>query len=336
MNGDIYKDGTLFIHTKGTENLGVGIGALPFGTGQANTAIGAATLQSNTTGTENTAVGFQALQRNTAGLANTAVGMSALFVNTAGDQNTAIGFTSLTNNSTGSANTATGNQALMVNRTGSSNTATGFDALNQNTTGSQNTAFGSGAGASLTTGSNNVAMGNMTGTNITTGNYNVHISNRGTSTDTNLIRIGDSNQNRTFIAGIRGVTTGNADALPVVIDSTGQLGTVGSSRRMKTAIERMGDTTETIMGLRPVRFRYKAQGPTAAMQYGLIAEEVAEVAPDLAARKPNGEIETVYYDKVNAMLLNEVQKLHRENEALVGTLRRLEKRLASIEGGARN
>jgi hypothetical protein len=133
------------------------------------------------------------------------------------------------------------------------------------------------------------------------------------------------------MAGIRGATTGNADAIPVVIDSAGQLGTVSSSRRVKTDIADMGDTTETLMSLRPVQFRYTAHGPDSPLQYGLIAEEVAEVAPELVAHKAGGEIETVFYDKVNAMLLNEVQKLHRENAALAETLRKLESRLAGLE-----
>jgi hypothetical protein len=128
-------------------------------------------------------------------------------------------------------------------------------------------------------------------------------------------------QSQFFASGIRGITTGNPDAIPVVMDSKGQLGTASSSRRVKRDIEDMGDTTEAVLALRPVRFRYQAHGPDSPVQYGLIAEEVAEVAPELVARDKDGRIETVYYDKVNAMLLNEVQKLHRRLTELEGMVR---------------
>jgi hypothetical protein len=127
------------------------------------------------------------------------------------------------------------------------------------------------------------------------------------------------------------VTTGNADAVAVMIDSNGQLGTASSSRRVKRDIENMGDTTDTILALHPVRFRYQAHGPDSPLQYGLIAEEVADIDSDLVARNRDGEIETVYYDKVNAMLLNHVQKLTREKDALAGTVRALGSRLAALE-----
>jgi hypothetical protein len=208
--------------------------------------------------------------------------------------------------------------------------------LASNRTGIGNTGIGLRTLIGLTGGSNNAALGIDAGVNATTGNYNIFIANQGTATDTNLIRIGDSNHTATFIAGIRSVITGNADALPVVIDSQGQMGTVSSSRRVKSDIRDMRDTTETIMNLHPVEFRYTAHGPDAPVQFGLIAEEVAEVAPELAARKPNGEIETVYYDKVNAMLLKQVQTQQRTIDAQATALRRMEARLRALEGSPRN
>ena len=160
-----------------------------------------------------------------------------------------------------------------------------------------------------------------------------------------MIKIGDANQTMTWIAGIRGVTTGTADAIPVVIDSMGQLGTVSSSRRVKSDIRDMRDTTETIMNLHPVEFRYTAHGPDAPLQFGLIAEEVAETAPELVAHTPGGEIETVYYDKVNAMLLGVVQKQQRtigqlqrqiadREGAQAAIIRRLEQRLSAMEASS--
>ena len=304
LSGSITKGGQLFIHDQGPND--------PVGTAGTSTAIGLGALANNG-GSDNTAVGFQALP-NTAASGNTAVGAAALRVNTTGSENTAVGSLALAQNSTGYSNTAVGAETLVYNSKGELNTAVGLRALIANTTGTSNTALGINAGSE-----------------ITTGWYNIHIANAGTTSDTGLIRIGDSNQTKTFIAGIRGATTNNADAIPVVIDSAGQLGTVNSSRRVKSDIRDMRDTTETIMSLHPVEFRYIAHGPEGPVQFGLVAEEVAAVAPELVVHKQGGEIETVYYDKVNAMLLNEVQKLHRENAALAETLRKLESRLAGLE-----
>lgn len=146
------------------------------------------------------------------------------------------------------------------------------------------------------------------------------------------MRIGDAGlQNRAFVAGIRGVTTGSDDVVNVVIDSLGQLGTVSSSLSVKRDIRDMGDTTDIIMGLRPVRFHYKVHAPDSPDQFGLIAEEVAEVAPELVAHDEDGKVETVYYDKVNAMLLNEIQKQHRLIEEQSRQMEKLSSRLAELE-----
>jgi hypothetical protein len=237
-----------------------------------------------------------------------------------GAYNSALGAYALFNNTTGGGNSAIGNGALTNNTTGINNTATGGNALSRNTTGSNNIAIGSGAAQ------------NVSGSN----SNNIHIGNIGSAADSGTILIGTpGNQTSFFGAGVRGVTTGNPDAIPVVIDSAGQLGTISSSRRVKRDIEDMGDTTDTILALHPVRFHYQAHGPDSPLQYGLIAEEVAEVAPDLVARNKDGEIETVYYDKINAMLLNHVQKLTREKDALADTVRALESRLAALEDKAR-
>ena len=203
--------------------------------------------------------------------------------------------------------------------------------MQSNTTGYNNTVVGRAALTGNITGCCNTALGYNAGANTRDGSYNIYIANQGSSvTESNTTRIGGV-QTRTFVAGIRGVTTGNADAVAVMIDSNGQLGTASSSRRVKRDIENMGDTTDTILALHPVRFRYQAHGPDSPLQYGLIAEEVADIDSDLVARNRDGEIETVYYDKVNAMLLNHVQKLTREKDALAGTVRALGSRLAALE-----
>src|SRR4029077_13533876 len=171
------------------------------------------------------------------------------------------------------------------------------------TTGAFNTAIGLNALLNNTTGTNNIALGGAAGDQITTVDDIIDIDNNGQSPDSRTIRIGQV-QTRTFIAGIRGVTTGTADAIPVLIDSLGQLGTTSSSRRFKKQIKPMDNASEAILALNPVTFHYKSD-TTGTPQFGLIAEEVANVNPDLVVRDENGEIYTVRYDAVNAMLLNE-------------------------------
>ena len=152
------------------------------------------------------------------------------------------------------------------------------------------------------------------------------------------IRIGTQganpiNQTSFFAAGIRGATTGNNDAIPVVIDSNGQLGTVSSSRRFKEDINDMDTVSSGLMRLRPVTFRYQkpfADG-SKPIQYGLIAEEVADVYPDLVAHSADGQIETVKYQVLDSMLLNELQKEHKQVQEQAETIRVLEARLAAVE-----
>jgi hypothetical protein len=258
--------------------------------------------------------------------ANTALGLNALAQN-AGASNTAIGEGALQANTTGFWNVAIGANAMPFNTTGHENVAVGLNTMASQTPNNQNTAIGHKA-LEQVLGDHNTALGYEAGIEVE-GSNNIDIASSGNPFDNGVIRIGDT-QVATLIAGIYGAQTA-LGPVPVVIDSAGQLGTVSSARRVKRDIADMGDTTDTLMSLRPVQFRYTAHGPDAPLQYGLIAEEVAEVAPELVAHKAGGEIETVFYDKVNAMLLNEVQKLHRENAALAETLRKLESRLAGLE-----
>jgi len=278
-----------------------------------NTALGLNALLGNTTGSLNTAVGFQALQSNTTGLRNTATGAGALASNTTGTFNIATGVNALLNNTVGGGNTATGFSALFSNTTGGANTATGGAALFNNTTGGANTATGVNALFNNTTGSGNTAIGAGAGQNVTLGSNNIHISNGGFAADDALIRIGTGGtQTATFIAGIRGVTTGVDDALAVMIDSAGQLGTTSSSRRVKTDIRDLGDQSRPLHQLRPVSFRYRSHPPDGPPQYGLIAEEVAEIYPELVLLDPDGQPAGVRYHVLPAMLLNELQRQARD------------------------
>jgi hypothetical protein len=248
---------------------------------------------------------------------NTANGASALLNNTTGSFNTAIGSGALLNNTTGYNNTANGNLALRLNTTGFRNTANGASALNDNTTGNRNTANGVFALSNNTTGSFNVALGYQAGLDLTTGNYNICIGHRGVAAESYAIRIGTTGiQTTAFVAGIRGVTTVNANAIPVLIDSAGQLGTTSSSREVKQDIAALGAISERLLGLRPVSFRYKeqaARGDTTP-QFGLIAEEVAEVFPELVVYDTRGRPETVKYHLLVPLLLNEVQRLDKAAE----------------------
>ena len=266
---------------------------------------------------------------------NIALGIGALYLNTTGVYNAATGGNSLYYNTTGSDNTAIGLAALYYNTAGYENTAIGNVALYNNTLGGSNIAIGPGALYNNTTGSNNTAIGYLAAYNVSGGNYgNIHIGSLGYSGDNNIIRIGDpGTQTSFFVAGVRGATTGNNDAIPVMIDSTGQLGTVSSSRRFKEDIADMGAASHDLMRLHPVTFRYKkpfADG-SKPIQYGLIAEEVAEVYPDLVAHSADGQIETVKYQVLDSMLLNEVQHLVKQldeqrqlNQSLLERLARLE------------
>ena len=278
-----------------------------------NTFLGEDALISNTTGSFNTATGDHALFSNTTGSFNTATGQNALAVNSTGSTNTANGYHALNSNTNGGANTATGFDALLVNSTGSSNTANGSEALYENFTGNNNTAIGSGA-LENTSGSSNIALGFEAGINHATGSNNIYIGSRGTVSERRTIRIGDpSIHGRTSIAGISGVAV--AGGVGVIVDTNGQLGTVVSSERFKDAIKPMDKASEAILALKPVTFRYKHNlDPDGIPQFGLVAEEVEKVNPNLVARDDQGKPYTVRYEAVNAMLLNEFLKEHRKVE----------------------
>src|SRR5206468_5760537 len=260
----------LFSLTTGTGNTATGFKTLFRNTtGFSNTANGANALFSNTTGEGNTAIGQGALSINTTGVANVAVGAGALAANTNSASNTAVGTNSLIANTTGFENTAIGDEALAISN-GTNNSALGDFALFRNTTGNFNTAVGESALFSNTTGSLNIAIGRDAGDSITTADNAICIGSNLT---------GANVSNSCFIGNIRGVTTTNPDAIPVLIDSAGQLGTASSSRRFKREIKPMDRASESILALKPVTFNYRSDKKSTP-QFGLIAEEVAEVNPD--------------------------------------------------------
>jgi hypothetical protein len=280
-------------------------------TGSDNTAIGFEALFSNLSGHDNTALGFDALNSNTTGYANTAAGVVALSSNSTGHDNTAIGVQALNNNNVGVSNTATGFAALGNNTSAGNNTATGFNALRFNETGFRNTADGSQALYS-NSGPNNVGLGFNAGYNLTTGSNNVCIGSGV------LGNPGESNTTR-----IRNVYISMASGRAVYVNSDNKIGTLVSSRRFKDEIKPMDKASEAILALKPVTFRYKKEiEPNRAIMFGLIAEDVEEVEPELMTRSENGEVETVRYEAVNAMLLNEFLKEHRTVRELRSTVQK--------------
>jgi hypothetical protein len=291
-------------NTTNSFNTALGAGALFVNTSDENTATGAGALLSNTTGGLNTANGAFALVSNTTGSGNTAIGGEALFSNTTGGLNTVTGGQALTLNTEGFSNTATGFRALVSNITGNDNTANGDEALNRNTTGGFNTAMGAGALPNNTTGRSNTALGTNAGAGVTTADNVICI---GADVD------GENVSNTCYIGNIFGVTS---VGIGVLVNSAGKLGTTTSSRRFKDEIKPMEQSSEALFSLKPVTFRYKKEiDSVGTSQFGLVAEDVEKVNPDLVVCDKEGKAYSVRYDQVNAMLLNEFLKEHRKVEA---------------------
>ena len=225
----------------------------------------------------------------------------------------------LNQNTTGYYNVASGVSALFFNVVGHDNVAEGFQAL-LNNKGSSNIGIGSNAGASLTSGSNNIDIGNL-----------------GVAGDTAKIRIGkQGTQTASYVAGIYGKTVASGTKVAVMIDSTGKLGTVVSSARFKNQIKPMDKASEVILALRPVTFHYKEElDPDGMPQFGLIAEEVEKVNPDLVVRDEDGKVNTVRYEAVNAMLLNEFLKEHRKVKEQASEIAQMKKQIDALTAGLR-
>jgi len=303
---------SLLSNQEGQFNTGVGAGTLLTNTAHRNTATGAGALLSNSTGVKNTANGAFALFSNADGNSNTASGESALFYNTTGFNNTAIGYNALLSNTTAGDNTAIGTTALFSNTTGEFNIAIGSQALRDNVTGDSNTAIGDSAGFNIT-GSGNVCIG--AGVN-------------GFAGESNITRI-------------RNVYESVATERAVYVTSDNRIGTLASSRRYKEQIKPMEKASETIHSLRPVSFRYKKEiDPAQPVCFGLIAEEVADVNPNLVTLDCEGKPETVRYEAINAMLLSEFLKQHKafleerhKVEKLEAIISRQQKQIEALAAG---
>lgn len=308
-------------------------------TGNQNTAVGWFSMENNTTGSSNTAIGALALRNNVdnqdnvavgvraavnGGLQNTAVGHDTISDSDAGGTigNTAVGYRALRDANTDN-NTAVGHEALLLLNTGTLNVAVGKGAVDSLASGDHNIGIGATTLGALSSGEGNIAIGYQAGVLLASGDDNVYLANAGLNGDDGTMRFGNAVHTKTFIAGIRGVTTGVNNAVDVMIDGNGQLGTVNSSRKTKFDIADLEmSVTSALQRLRPVQFRYKqafADGST-PIQYGLIAEEVEAVLPELVAYDEHGEPATVKYHVIPSLLLAEVQRLSREVAALQSEL----------------
>ena len=280
--GVINFGGSRFISNFGTQNtfIGAGSGNFTLSGGDYNTIIGAGgNGASLTSGTLNAGLGINCFRSTTSGSYNAGVGA----------------------------------QCFQTINTGAENSALGYSALAGLTSGQNNVAIGAVSGQSITTGSNNVFIGWHAGVSSTTSDSNnVYISHAGVGGENNTMRIGtDANQTKCFISGIRGVTTGVADAIAVLVDSAGQLGTVSSSARVKENVRDLGKQADKLMNLRPVSFNYKTD-ETKTNVYGLIAEEVKELFPELVVHNKDGEVESIKYHELPILLLKKVQDLVQE------------------------
>jgi hypothetical protein len=342
----------LLSNDHGANNTAGGVGALQANMhGSFNTAYGENALFSSASN-DNTGLGAEALSNNDSGYYNTAVGKAALNGNIRGAGNTAVGGGALLGDKQGNYNTAIGADTLYFN-TGSFEVSDGWQALYNSQYGNNDTAIGARALYNYAFGGDNVAIGYQAGVNLASGEGNVYIASPGPDTNAaeqDTIRIGNATNNTAeiqrsaFIAGVRGTKTGQTDAVEVLIDSKGQLGTISSSLRFKEDIRDMAAYSRRLFDLRPVTFRYKEPFADGAkpIEPGLIAEEVADVYPDLVARGADGRIDAVQYFKLTPMLLNELQNQRRElaaetakldseagrNAALAAEVRDLEASLA--------
>jgi hypothetical protein len=304
--------------------LGTNAGNPGVSTGARDTAVGVNSMAALTSGNSNTGLGYDSLLSCTSGGSNTALGTFSQNATTTGSVNTSVGSGSLSANTTGSGNVAVGNSAMSRNTTSGNNVAVGLNALFF-TTGGSNTGVGSNALATDTTGTGNIGLGYFAGSNISSGSNNIDIGNSAPGNESDTIRIGNT-QTAAFLAGVSGVTV--ASGVQVYIDANGQLGTLTSSVRYKEDVADMAGASRLLMQLRPVTFHYKAPYDDGArrLQYGLIAEEVAKVDPELVQFDGKGQAQTVRYQVIDMMLLNEMQRQEgtlASQTAEIGTLRAL-------------
>lgn len=313
----------------GSAETAVGYQALAaVNSGASNSAVGAGALRANTTGDRNTAFGYQAMGANVTGENNVAVGPAALGSQTSGGGNTAVGYQAMASSSGAGQNVAVGENAMLTAANVGQDVAVGGSALQNTTNVSQSVAIGQAALFEDQTGTENVALGFVAGQSLTSGSHDIYIGDHteGEAEESNTTRIGNpASQSRAFLAGVSGVTP-SGSTVGVVINGNGQLGVTSSSRRFKRDIQPLDRRTKGLMALRPVSFRYRRSFVHGAnpVQFGLIAEQVARVYPNLVLRGKDGRPSAVAYQELPALLLAQVQHqqtqiTHQRNQ--IGALR---------------
>jgi hypothetical protein len=332
INASSYEFEGATILNEPNSNLFVGLGAGAAGGGSngGSTFVGI-DAGANSIGYDNTFIGYEAGGNTTGGDFNTMLGWRAGWANVSGGANTFFGYMAGYDNS-GSENSFFGTNAGESTTVGVDNAFFGYLAGYQNTQGSSNAFFGENAGAQNSTGSANTFLGASAGNANTTGSDNIYINSSGPASgnESFAIRIGaEGIQSSAFIAGIYGVAS--SGGVPVSVNSNGQLGTQPSSLRFKEQVRDMGDSTSALMKLRPVTFLYKPEYANGerTLQYGLIAEEVAQVYPELVAYDNDGQPYSVRYQYLSTMLLNEVQKQYRRAEAAASVITAQEQKIDS-------
>jgi uncharacterized coiled-coil protein SlyX len=330
VHNNAFGNETLLLNTTGSYNTATGSQSLKNNTANNNTAIGFQSLVFNTIGSDNTAAGWRALYQNTSGGPNTAAGFKALYGNTSSAFNVAVGDSALASfhgtTAVDGANTALGSLALTAETSGQENTAVGRRALESLTAASNNTAVGWRAGDNIIDGSNDVAVGSSAGNGIVHASNVIAIGIAGVSS-----AFGDAD-NTCYINHIFGEPVGVGPGQAVFVDSDGVLGFTTSSRRFKHDIKPMDNASEALLALKPVIFKYNSD-KSGMTCFGLIAEDVAEVNPDLVLRDKKGEVSSVRYEQVNAMMLNEFLKEHRTVEDLKSTVAKQEAIIAQQQKG---
>jgi hypothetical protein len=305
---------------------------LPETSGTSNTALGFDALHDDTTGQENTAVGWQTQTDNVAGSHN--VSMAPYSQGGNASDNTALGIATMLANR-GNDNTAVGWEAGYLNLTGTSNVAVGIGSLSGTFGSSRNVVLGADAQNDYFDANDNIVVGFEA--HGLANDHNILVGSVGFTNDIGTMRIGDSffsDIAGTYIAGISGAPLTHGTAVAVGITGDGQLGVSVSSARFKEAIKPMGQASEAIYALKPVSFRYKKElDGTSTPQFGLIAEEVAKVNPDLVITDDQGKPFTVRYEAVDAMLLNEFLKEHERVEKVGSAVERHQKQIDALTIG---
>jgi len=301
------------IASGGNFNQTLGYEALLYGAGcTKNVAIGHRALYGNGTNhdsSSNIGIGDSSLYKiTTTSTGNIAIGVEAMYNSTASLNVCAIGYHSCRAMTTALYSVALGYQSLASITTASYSTAIGYNSLWQ-ATGEKNTCIGANSGYTITTGTKNIMIGNSADVDTGARTNNINIGGTTTPAYDDTIQIGFSttSSQKCYIDGIYGITTISGTTNSVLISATGQLGTISSLKSKKRDIRTMGNYSARIHKLEPVLFKWKPEVcNTDAQQWGLIADEVNEIFPELARHDKDGNLCSVAYHELTPLILNEV------------------------------